>query len=72
MYDTLLELLLQKFSKTTEKRERDSLSQQILDLLKDPKVGIRAALIDRLHPAWKMELRAVPIIPHVEMRWMGI
>jgi hypothetical protein len=51
VYDTLLELLVQKFSKTTEKRERDSLSQQILDLLKDPKVGIRAELIGHLHPA---------------------
>ena len=38
VYDTILELLLQKYDKTEEKKESDRLSQQILTLLQDPKV----------------------------------
>jgi hypothetical protein len=38
VYDTILELLLQKYVKTEDKKEIDRVSQQILTLLQDPKV----------------------------------
>ncbi|UJR32086.1 hypothetical protein I4U23_019554 [Adineta vaga] len=40
VYDTILELLLQKYSKIQDIKERDRLSQQILSLLQNPKIGI--------------------------------
>ncbi len=38
VYDTILELLLQKYSTTEDKKERERLSNQILTLLQDSKV----------------------------------
>ncbi|CAF1519724.1 unnamed protein product [Rotaria sp. Silwood1] len=40
VYDTILELLLQKYNKTSDKKEIDRISHQILTLLQDSKVDI--------------------------------
>ncbi|CAF1177545.1 unnamed protein product [Adineta steineri] len=40
VYDTILELLLQKYSTTEDKKELDRLSHQIITLLQDSKIGI--------------------------------
>ncbi|CAF5070201.1 unnamed protein product, partial [Rotaria sp. Silwood1] len=40
VYDTILELLLQKYNKTNDKKEIDRISHQILTLLQDSKVDI--------------------------------
>lgn len=45
MYDTILELLLQKYEKVTDNDENRRLSQKILRLLEDPKVNITIFLI---------------------------